>query len=122
MPTTRRSADYPTDNHQPEIADPIHRRSVHRRWNYSGDLGPNDFHLYESRDHLGNWIDCIRSRKQPICHAEIGHRTATICQLSGLAERLGRPIDWDPAKEQILNDAEAARWFDRPRRAPYVLS
>ena len=85
-------------------------------------LGPNDIHLYESRDHSGNWIDCIRSRKQPICHAEIGHRTATICQLSGIAERLGRPIEWDPAKEQILNDPEAARWYDRPRRAPYVLS
>ncbi len=85
-------------------------------------LGPNDIHLYESRDHSGNWIDCIRSRKQPICHAEIGHRTATICQLNGLAERLGRPLEWDPVKEQILNDPEAARWYDRPRRAPYVLS
>jgi len=85
-------------------------------------LGPNEIHLYESRDHLGNWINCIRSRQQPICHAGIGHRTATICQLNGIAERLGRPIDWDPAKEQILNDPEAARWYDRPRRAPYVLS
>jgi predicted dehydrogenase len=85
-------------------------------------LGPNDIHLYESRNHLGNWIDCIRSRQQPICHAEIGHRTATICQLNGIAERLGRPIGWDPAREQILNDPEAARWYDRPRRAPYVLS
>jgi predicted dehydrogenase len=85
-------------------------------------LGPNDIHLYESRDHSGNWIDCIRSRKQPICHAEIGHRTATICQLSGIAQRLNRPIGWDPAKELILNDPEAARWYDRPRRAPYVLS
>jgi hypothetical protein len=85
-------------------------------------LGLNDIHLYESRNHLGNWVDCIRSRQQPICHAEIGHRTATICQLNGIAERLGRPIDWDPAKEQILNDPEAARWYDRPRRAPYVLS
>jgi hypothetical protein len=85
-------------------------------------LGPNDIHLYEARNHLGNWIDCIRSRQQPICHAEIGHRTATICQLNGIAERLGRPLDWDPAQEQILNDPEAARWCDRPRRAPYVLS
>jgi predicted dehydrogenase len=85
-------------------------------------LGPNDIHLYESRDHSGNWVDCIRSRKQPICHAEIGHRTATICQLSGIAQRLNRPIEWDPVKEQILNDPEAARWYDRPRRAPYVLA
>lgn len=85
-------------------------------------LAPSDVHLYESRSHLGNWIDCIRSRKQPICHAEIGHRTATICQLNGIAQRLGRPVEWDPVQEQILNDPEAARWCDRPRRAPYVLS
>jgi len=85
-------------------------------------LGPNDCHLYESSDHLGNWVDCIRSRRPPICTAEIGHRTGTICQLNGIAERLGRPIQWDPVREEILNDPEAARWCDRPRRAPYVLS
>ncbi len=84
-------------------------------------LGPNDVHLYESNDHDGNWVDCIRTRKPTICHAEIGHRTATICQLNGIAERLGRPLEWDPAEEKILNDPEAARWHDRPRRAPYVL-
>lgn len=84
-------------------------------------LGPNDIRLYESNNHNGNWLDCIRTRKQPVCHAEIGHRTGTICQLSGIAERLGRPLEWDPDKEQILNDPEAQRWQDRPRRAPYVL-
>jgi predicted dehydrogenase len=84
-------------------------------------LGPNDIHLYESKDHDGNWVDCIRSRRSTICPAEIGHRTATICQLSGIAERLGRSIDWDPVQEKILNDPEADRWYDRPRRAPYVL-
>jgi predicted dehydrogenase len=84
-------------------------------------LGPNDIRLYESNNHDGNWVDCIRTRKPTICHAEIGHRTATICQLSGIAERLGRPLDWDPVNEKILNDPEAERWYDRPRRAPYVL-
>jgi predicted dehydrogenase len=85
-------------------------------------LGPNDIHLYESKNHDDNWVECIRTRKPTICPAEIGHRTATICQLSGIAERLGRPIDWDPAKEKILNDPEADRWYDRPRRAPYTLT
>jgi predicted dehydrogenase len=84
-------------------------------------LGPNDIHLYESNYHAGNWIDCIRSRRKPICDAEIGHRTATICQLSGIAERLGRPIQWDPVKEEIIGDPAASRWMDRPRRAPYLL-
>jgi hypothetical protein len=84
-------------------------------------LGPNDIHLYDSNSHQGNWIDCIRTRRKPICDVEIGHRTATICQLSGIAERLGRPIQWDPAKEEIVGDPGASRWMDRPRRAPYLL-
>lgn len=82
---------------------------------------PSEIHLYDSNNHESNWIDCIRSRRKTICDAEIGHRTATICHLSGIAERLGRPIQWDPVEEKILDDPAAARWFDRPRRAPYVL-
>ncbi len=84
-------------------------------------LLPNETHLYESNDHEGNWIECIRTGRKTICDAEIGHRTATICHLSGIAERLGRPIKWDPAEEKILDDSAAERWYDRPRRAPYVL-
>lgn len=84
-------------------------------------LRASEIHLYDSNNHEGNWIDCIRTRKQPICPAEIGHRTATICHLSGIAERLGRPIHWDPVEERILDDPAAERWYDRPRRAPYVL-
>jgi predicted dehydrogenase len=84
-------------------------------------LLPGEIHLYESRSHEGNWLDCIRTRRKPICDVEIGHRTATICHLSGIAERLGRPIKWDAVEERILDDAAAARWQDRPRRAPYVL-
>ncbi len=76
--------------------------------------------LYVSNQHEDNWIECIHARKQPICHAEIGHRTATICHLNGIAERLKRPLKWDPVKEEIIGDPEASRWIDRPRRAPYV--
>ena len=84
-------------------------------------LSASDIHLYEvSHGHEDNWIQCIKTRKITICPAEVGHRTATICHCSGIAERLGRPIKWDPAKEEILGDAEAARWMDRPRRAPYT--
>jgi len=84
-------------------------------------LLPTETHLYESRDHEDNWLDCIRTRRKTICDAEIGHRTATICHLSGIAQRLGRPIKWDPIEERILDDPAADRWYDRPRRAPYFL-
>lgn len=84
------------------------------------EFGPNDIRLYVSNNHEDNWIQCIKTRQQPICPAEIGHRTATICHLNGIAERLGRPIKWDPVKEEIIGDPEASKWLDRPRRAPYT--
>ena len=84
-------------------------------------LAPSDIHLYDSNNHEGNWLECIRTRKPTICTAEIGHRTATICHLNGIVERHDRPIKWDPVKEEIIGDAEASRWLDRPRRTPYVM-
>ncbi len=80
-----------------------------------------DVRLYESRDHRQNWLQGIRTRCQPICNVEIGHRTATLCHLSSIAERLGRPVRWDPQAEQVIGDPAASRMCDRPRRAPYSL-
>ncbi|CAA6678573.1 MULTISPECIES: Gfo/Idh/MocA family protein [unclassified Lentimonas] len=84
-------------------------------------LSPTDTRLYVSPEHRGAWVDCIKTRRTPICPATVGHRTGTICQLSGIAERMKRPIRWDPAAEMILGDADALRWMDRPRRAGYEL-
>ena len=84
-------------------------------------LSSSETHLYESDNHHSNWLDSIRSRKSPICTASIGHRTATICQLAGISERLDRPIQWDPKAEIIIGDPDAARWQDRPRRKGYEL-
>lgn len=84
-------------------------------------LAAGDTRLYESTSHHQNWLDCVRSRRMPIADVEIGHRTATVCHLSAIAERLNRPVRWDPDTESIVDDAEAARWLDRPRRAPYTL-
>jgi hypothetical protein len=84
-------------------------------------FGPNDVQLQESNDHRGNFIDSIISRKPTICHAGVGHRTATICQVAGIAERLGRSIKWDPKAEQIIGDKEAAAMQDRPRRKGFEM-
>ena len=81
-----------------------------------------DQRLYRSRNHRANWLDCIRSRKPTICPATIGHRTGTICQLAGIAERLGRPLNWEPSAEVIVGDEYAQRWLSRPRRSGYALS
>jgi hypothetical protein len=84
-------------------------------------LTPSDTPLATTRGHHDNFFDCVKTRKQPIAHVEIGHRTSTICHLSAISERLDRPIKWDPKTETIIDDAQANRWLDRPRRAPYSL-
>ena len=79
----------------------------------------SDVKLYESNDHYQDWLDCIRTRKQPISTAEIGHRTATVCFLTNIAYELNRPLKWDPVKEEFVNDAEANRLRSGYVRAPW---
>jgi hypothetical protein len=76
--------------------------------------------LYVSNDHMGNFFECVRSRKQPICDVEIGHRSASVCHLGAIAIRLGRKLKWDPAKEQFVGDAEANKYLAREMRKPWT--
>ena len=66
-----------------------------------------------------NWLDCIRTRKQPFADAEDGHRVATACHLSNISLRLGRMLRWDPVKEDIIGDREASAMLVRPYRKPW---
>ena len=75
--------------------------------------------LYESNDHMGNFFDCIRTRKAPICEAEIGHRSASLCHLGVLSLRLGRKLQWNPETEQFVGDDEANHWLRRELRKPW---
>jgi predicted dehydrogenase len=84
-------------------------------------IGPDEIHLYQSNDHKQNFLDCIKSRKDPICNAETGHRSSTVCHLGNISMLLDRPLKWDPEKEQFIGDDEANRMLWRPRRAPWRL-
>lgn len=75
--------------------------------------------LYESNDHMGNFFDCIRTRKAPICDAEIGHRSASLCHLGVLSLRLGRKLQWNPETEQFVGDDDANHWLRRELRKPW---
>jgi len=66
-----------------------------------------------------DWLESMRSRKQPFCDLEGGHRVATACNLANMSLRLGRSIRWDPEKEQVIGDKEAAAMCVRPYRAPW---
>ncbi len=69
--------------------------------------------------HARNFLDCVKSRREPIAPVEDGHRVATACHLANISLRLGRKIKWDPEKEEIIGDAEASAWLERPYRAPW---
>ena len=82
----------------------------------------NEIKLYESNDHYQDWLDGIRARTQPICTAEIGHRTATVCFLANIGYELQRPLRWDPVKEEFVNDAEANKLRSGYVRKPWSLT
>jgi predicted dehydrogenase len=76
--------------------------------------------LYASDDHMGNFFDCVKSRKPPIADAEIGHRSASLCHLGVIAIRLGRKLTWDPTAETFKDDAEATGLLAREMRKRYT--
>jgi len=84
-------------------------------------IGPSELHLYQSDDHVRNFLDCVKSRREPVAPAEVGHRSATVCHLGNVAVRLGRNVKWDPAKETFPGDDEANAMLDRPMRSPWHL-
>jgi len=97
-------------------------------------IGPNEIHLPVSNparqeessrnhipDHVRNFIDCVKSRQEPVEPVEAGHRTATVCHLGNIAMQLKRKLQWDPAREQFVDDDEANRMLARPMRGPWQL-
>ncbi|MBY0505187.1 MAG: Gfo/Idh/MocA family oxidoreductase [Bryobacteraceae bacterium] len=53
--------------------------------------------------HLRNFFDCIRTGATPNCPFEIGYRTSIACRMAVESYRLGRPVRWDAAKEEIVS-------------------
>jgi hypothetical protein len=73
---------------------------------------------------MGNFFDCVRSRKLPICEVAVGHRSASVCHLAVISLRSGNKLKWDTARETFVGDhAEAANaMVARPMRPPYDYS
>ena len=80
--------------------------------------------LYHSSDHMGNFFDCIGSRKDPICQVEIGHRSISVAHLGVISVRMNQPLKWNPEQEIFTgaNAAEANQWLIREQRKPYDYS
>lgn len=72
-----------------------------------------------ANDHHANWLECIRTRKQPNCDEELGHRSASLGHLAMISHRLGRSLKWDPAEEQFIGDEAADQLRARAVRSPW---
>jgi predicted dehydrogenase len=88
---------------------------------YQTPLPDNALKLEVSGNHMGNFIDCVKSRKDPIARVEEGHRSACIGHLIIIALHEGRKLTWDPAKEQFTGDGakEGNAHLAREMRKPY---
>ncbi len=82
-------------------------------------LRPAEVHLYLSQSHSANFLECVRSRKRPICDAGIAHRAASALLLGGVVKQLDRPLKWDPALEEFTGDDEANRFLSFAQRPPW---
>jgi len=85
-------------------------------------IGPNEIHLYQSKEHHLNWLECILSGQQTIAPIEVGHRACSVCILNTIAMKLRRKLSWDPVNERFIHDDEANAMLSRSERWPYQLN
>jgi len=83
---------------------------------------PSDKHLPVSDNHFANFLDCIRSRQQPVSPFEAALRSDTISHLSEIVIRTKTPLQWDPATEKLVaGSAAQISMLDRPMREGYAI-
>jgi predicted dehydrogenase len=69
--------------------------------------------------HVRDFLDCIKTRRQPISDLASAHHTTTACHLANIAMRVGRVVRWDDGKQEIVGDAEASSLLTKTYRAPW---
>lgn len=84
-------------------------------------LKSSDERVYESKGHVRNFIDCVKSRKETVCPVEMAIRCDTIAHMVNVAAQTKRAITWDPKAEKITGDAEAAKMITRSCREQWKI-
>jgi predicted dehydrogenase len=88
---------------------------------YTSGIGADEIHLYNSKEgHHSNFIDCVLSREETAAPAEVGHRSISVAHLGNIAMKLQQDLDWDPVREQFINNDIANSMLARPMREPWA--
>ena len=112
-------------DYQASATDPVDQEKSAKALNASDPkildsvIGENETHLEKIEDQHGNWLECIKTRKQPISPIEKGHKACVICLISDIAMQFDRKLEWDNEKEMFVNDDEANAMLHREQRKPY---
>lgn len=81
----------------------------------------NEVKLYRSANHMRNFIDCVKTRKETAAPIEQAHRSITVAHLGNISLRLGRDLKWDPQAERVIGDETAQAMLSRTMRKPWSL-
>ena len=101
------------ENHPGLVAEPASLLEV--------KLRPEDRPLYKSQNHVGNFLECVRSRRDPISDVDTTHKASYLGLLTEVAGRLEQKLKWDPKREQFLDHDEANRLLHRTMQNGWAL-
>jgi predicted dehydrogenase len=87
----------------------------------NAELKESDIRLYTAESEHRNFIDCVKSRGETFVPVEVGHRTASALHMGNIAMELEGKVNWDPDKEEFIDDDEANALRSRKRRDPWKL-
>ena len=86
------------------------------------EIGENEKRVYRSDNHYDDFLNSMKTRKQPLSNVEMGHRTTSLCMIVNLCYEFNRKLTWDPVKEEFPNDFIANQRRANITRAPYSLA
>ena len=80
-------------------------------------IGPDEIHFPLKTDKQ-DFIDCVKSREEPLESAEVGQRVNTLGLLGHIAVQVGEKLRWDPDNEQFIDNDTANAFLNKPIHAP----
>ena len=112
-------------NYTASASDPVSKNQSSKALDASNpkiltsQIKENEIHLYKIDNQHQNWVDCIKSGKEPISPVEKGHRACSVCLITHISMKLGRKLEWNPDIEKFVKDEEANKLLSRSQRFPY---